>query len=144
VVRPLSHPHDNIVLAGSSAAIERLILTLGLTFPIKDLERLDYFLGIKATYTPHGMILIQHKYVVDLLHCANMEGCRAISTPMSTSGKLSQELGDTLTPDDAFRYRSLVGGLQYLALTRPDISFVVNKVCQFLAQPTIVHYEDVK
>jgi hypothetical protein len=102
---------DDIFLAGSSAAIERLVLTLGLTFPIKDLGRLDYFLGIEATYTPRGMILIQHKYAVDLLHRANMEGCRAISTPMSTSDKLSRELGDILTPGDAFCYHSLVGGL---------------------------------
>jgi hypothetical protein len=38
----------------------------------------------------------------------------------------------------------LVGGLQYLTLTRPDILFVVNKVCQLLSQPTTAHYEAVK
>jgi histone deacetylase 1/2 len=58
--------------------------------------------------------------------------------------KLSREAGHPLGPDDAFSYRSLVGGLQYLTLTRPDLSFVVNKVCQFLSQPTTVHYEAVK
>jgi histone deacetylase 1/2 len=39
---------------------------------------------------------------------------------------------------------SLVGGLQYLTLMRPDLSFAVNKVCQYLSQPTTTHYEAVK
>jgi hypothetical protein len=41
-------------------------------------------------------------------------------------------------------YRSLVGVLQYLTLTRPDLSFVVHHVCQFLHCPTSVHWERVK
>jgi histone deacetylase 1/2 len=136
---------DDIVLNGSSAiAIECLVQTLAHTFPIKDLGRLDYFLGIEASYTNKGMVLSQHKYVLDLLHRAHMEGCRAISTPMSTLAKLSRDAGDVLSIADASSYRSLVGGLQYLTLTRPDISFAVNKVCQFLAHPTTVHYEAVK
>ena len=52
--------------------------------------------------------------------------------------------GRPLSADDSFWYRSVVGGLQYLTLTRPDISFAVNKVCQFLSQPTNVHWEAVK
>jgi hypothetical protein len=41
-------------------------------------------------------------------------------------------------------YRSIVGTLQYLTLTRPDISFSVNKVCQYLHSPTTVHLTAVK
>jgi hypothetical protein len=49
-----------------------------------------------------------------------------------------------LGPEDAIRYRSIVGGLQYLTLTRPDLSFAVNKVCQFLHAPTSQHWTAVK
>jgi histone deacetylase 1/2 len=57
---------------------------------------------------------------------------------------LARDTGTLLGADDFLRYRSVVGGLQYLTLTRPDISFAVNKVCQFLSQPTDVHWEAVK
>ena len=46
--------------------------------------------------------------------------------------------------DDCTNYRSVVGALQYLTLTRPDISFAVNKVCQFLHSPTTTHWSAVK
>jgi hypothetical protein len=51
-------------------------------------------------------------------------------------------LGDTL-PDPS-PYCRLVGALQYLSLTHPDISFVVNKVSQFMHWPTSVHLQAVK
>ena len=65
-------------------------------------------------------------------------------TPLTISERLARDTGAVLSTDDAFRYRSVVGGLQYLTLTRPDISFAVNKVCQFLSQPAEVHWEAVK
>jgi hypothetical protein len=37
-----------------------------------------------------------------------------------------------------------VGELQYLTLTRPDLSFSVNKVCQYLHAPTTAHWTVVK
>jgi hypothetical protein len=49
-----------------------------------------------------------------------------------------------LSSEDSTRYRILVGSLQYLTLTRPDIPSSVNKVCQFLHAPTTVHWTAVK
>jgi histone deacetylase 1/2 len=63
---------------------------------------------------------------------------------MVPTERLARDTGALLGPEDSFRYRSVVGSLQYLTLTRPDISFAVNKVCQFLSQPTEVHWEAVK
>jgi hypothetical protein len=63
---------------------------------------------------------------------------------MVTTEKLSRFDGAVLSPADATRYRSVVGALQYVTLTRPNISFSVNKVCQFLQTPTDAHWTDVK
>jgi histone deacetylase 1/2 len=136
---------DDIVIAGStSAVVDRLVQSLSESFPIKDMGKLDYFLGLEATYTSGGMPLIQRKYALDLFHRVNMENCNPTSTPLSATEPLARDTGTLLGADDSFWYRSVVGGLQYLTLTRPDISFAVNKVCQFLSQPTDVHWESVK
>lgn len=73
-----------------------------------------------------------------------MSSCKSVSTPLPISEKLSITSGLSLGPEDSTRYRSIVRALQYLTLTRPDISFSVNKVCQFLHSPTIAHWEAVK
>jgi histone deacetylase 1/2 len=48
---------------------------------------------------------------------------------MSATDRLSALAGDLLSSDDATEYRSLVGGLQYLTLTHPDLSYAINRVC---------------
>jgi histone deacetylase 1/2 len=73
-----------------------------------------------------------------------MSNCKAINTPLSNIDKLSAAEGEKLGSEDATKYRSIVGALQYLTLTRPDISFSVNKVCQYLHQPTTTHLGTVK
>jgi hypothetical protein len=78
------------------------------------------------------------------LERVNMLDCKPVTTPLLPSEKLSLHDGQRLGPQDSTRYRSIVGALQYLTLTRPDISFAVNKVCQFLHSPTTVHWGAVK
>lgn len=58
--------------------------------------------------------------------------------------KLMLASGDPLSAEDSTRYRSVVGALQYLSLTRPDISFCLNRVSQFLSGPTTTHWAAVK
>jgi histone deacetylase 1/2 len=136
---------DDIVIASSTtAAAEHLLHQLTLSFPVKDLGPLHYFLGIEVTRNSGGISLSQQKYSLDLLRRTRMENCKSVTTPMCAQEKLSREHGHSLGDEDAFQYRSTVGALQYLTLTRPDISFAVNKVCQFLSQPTDVHWEVVK
>lgn len=73
-----------------------------------------------------------------------MEKCKHVSKPISTSEKLSVESGEALGPEDATNYSSVVGALKYLTLTRPGISYVVNKVCQYLHAPSTTHWTAVK
>ena len=131
---------DGIVIAGSSpTAVDRLVQSLSDAFSIKDLGVLSYFLGLEASPNSGGMMITQRKYALDLLHRVSMENCNSTPTPLSLTKLLACHTGAYLGTEDSFRYRSVVGALQYLTLTHPDISFVVNKVCQFLSQPTEVH-----
>lgn len=63
---------------------------------------------------------------------------------MDATERLSKEDGSLLSAEEASNYRSMVGALQYLMLTRLDISFSVDKVCKFLVGPTTSHWSVVK
>ena len=73
-----------------------------------------------------------------------MINCKPVTTPMNCSEKLSKVERDPLNGEEVIKYRSLVGALQYLTLIRPDISYSVNKVCQYLQAPTSQHLTAVK
>jgi histone deacetylase 1/2 len=77
-----------------------------------------------------------------LLERAKMEDCKPISTPMISSLKLSKTGGTSF--QDPTLYRSIVGALQYITITRPELSFSVNKVCQFMSSPQEDHWLAVK
>jgi hypothetical protein len=76
----------------------------------------------------NGILLTQEKYALDLLQSVGMSNCKPVATLLSTSEKLSLHEGTLLGTNDAMNYRSVVGALQYLTLTRSDIAFSVNKV----------------
>jgi hypothetical protein len=136
---------DNIIVASSTEkATVALLQDLKEEFPLKDLGDLHYFLDIEVNKVSNGIVLTQGKYASDLLRRVGMIDCKPVTTPLSTSEKLSLHNGNLLGPEDATKYRSIVGALQYLTLTRPNIAFAVNKVCQFLHAPTTVHPAAVK
>jgi len=136
---------DDIIVAISSPEATRALLDdLQKDFALKDLGDLHYFLGIEVKKQKEGLVLTQQRYAADILARSGMDKCKAIDTPLSSIEKLSVVEGIPLGPDDSMKYRSLVGALQYLTLTRPDICFAVNKVCQFHHAPTSVHWSAVK
>jgi transposase InsO family protein len=133
----LVYVDDIIVTSNSFPAITTLIDQLKNEFAVKDLGALSYFLGIQASRTTTGLHLHQGKYITDLLHRTKMVGAKPASTPCAAGGKLSRLHGDPLL--DPREYRHIVGALQYCTLTRPDIAYSVNQLCQFLHNPTSVH-----
>jgi hypothetical protein len=135
---------DIIIISSSSVATDRLLQQLRQDFAVKDLGALSYFLGVEVNQSSQGIILSQRKYIKDLLTRTGMRNCKGTSTPMSPTEPLKLVGGQPLSPEDATRYRSVVGALQYLSLTRPDISFCVNRVCQFMSSPTLEHWMAVK
>jgi hypothetical protein len=70
-----------------------------------------------------------------------MLDCQPACTPVDSSSKLSAE-GEPFS--DAPLYRTISGALQYLNLTRLDISFVVQQACLYMHDPCLPHYNHVK
>jgi hypothetical protein len=134
---------DDLIFTGSSLeAIDDLIQTLSRHFPLKDLGALNFFLGISVTRVSAGLHLSQSRYISDLLAHTKMSHAKPITSPMAANVSLSQFSGSNF--NDVTLYRSTVGALQYLSLTRPDIAFAVNKVSQFMHAPRDVHWFAIK
>ncbi|RVW96902.1 Retrovirus-related Pol polyprotein from transposon TNT 1-94 [Vitis vinifera] len=88
-----------------------------------------------------GVVLSQRKYALDILEETGMLDCKPVDTPMDPNVKLVPGQGEPL--GDPGRYRRLVGKLNYLTITRPDISFPVSVVSQFLQSPCDSHWDAV-
>lgn len=140
----LIYVDDIIVASSSEEATTALVKDLEKDFALKDLGNLHYFLGIEVKRNHDGLVMSQTRYATDILKSASMDKSKPVDTPLSTTEKLSATEGESLGVEDSTKYRSLVRALQYLTLTRPDILYAVNKVCQFLHAPTTTHWSAVK
>ncbi|KAK2988806.1 hypothetical protein RJ640_004108 [Escallonia rubra] len=126
----------------SLTLIATLLSELRCTFDIRHLGNLNYFLGIEIVYTSSGLILSQRRYILDILQKAAMTDAKPLATPLSTSLQLSKTTGTPL-PDPSL-YRQVIGSLQYLTITRPELSFSINKLAQFMQTPTDHHWTALK
>ncbi|CAH9119565.1 unnamed protein product [Cuscuta europaea] len=111
-------------------------------FEMTDLGMLRYFLGLEVRQDCNGIFLCQKKYAMDLLKRFHMENCEAAKTPMNTNEKLQKS--DGTEKADATLYRSMVGGLNYLTHSRPDITLSVRIVSRYMHNPTKQHLGAVK
>ena len=131
---------DDIIISGSdSTSIADLKTYLGKHFHTKDLGALRYFLGIEVARSSQGIFLSQRKYVLDLLSETGLLGARPVDTPMDSTVKLDGEHGELFS--DVGRYCRLVGKLIYLTITRPDITYAVGVVSQYMQAPHQPHYQ---
>ena len=129
---------DDIVLTGNSPQfLTSLIAQLSAFFELKDLGPLSYFLGLQILRTSKGLFVTQTKYAQDLLLRVHMHTSKPARTPCAPNTRLSPTDGTLLS--NLHEFRSLVGSLHYLTFTRPNLSFAVQQVCQFMSNPTDIH-----
>ncbi|CAL1381785.1 unnamed protein product [Linum trigynum] len=129
---------DDIIVAGPNLEdIQSVKTQLQKGFKVKDLGNLKYFLGLEIARTQAGISLCQRKFCLEMLENADFLECKPAKTPISMKATLSAEDGTLL--DDGSNYRHLLGQLQYLTSTRPDICFPVQQLSQFQDRPTTVH-----
>ncbi|XP_070044109.1 retrovirus-related Pol polyprotein from transposon RE1 isoform X1 [Nicotiana tomentosiformis] len=133
---------DDIVIIGNDQdCITNLKQHLFQHFQTKDLGRLKYFLGIEVAQSSSGIVISQRNYALDILEETRMIGCKPVDTPIDPNSKLMPGQGEPLS--DPASYKRLVGKLNYLTVTRPDISYPVSVVSQFMNSPCDSHWDAV-
>lgn len=135
----LVYVDDLLVTGNDLTSIRHLQEFLSSKFQLKDLGKLKYFLGIEVARSTKGIFINQRKYILDILTDAGQSGCRPASTPMEQHLKLTADSGEPLS--DPSPYRRLIGRLIYLTISRPDITFAVNLLSQFMQTPRVPHLD---
>lgn len=142
IVLLLIYVDDMIITGSDHGAIQRIKHQLQDSFHMKDLGDLHYFLGLEVCSDSTGIFLHQHKYTTDLISLAGLTSATPVDTPLEVNVKYRRDEGDLLS--DPLLYRQLVGSLNYLTITRPDISFAVQQVSQFMHTPRHLHLAAVR
>ena len=130
---------DDIILTrGNFKEMEEIKRLMAMEFEVKDLRTLKSFLGMEVARSKKGISISQRKYTLDLLEETGMLDCKPIKTPIEQGGKTKLIEGDMV---DKGRYQWLVGKLIYLSHTKPDITFAVSVVSQYMHSSCQGHFD---
>lgn len=134
---------DDILITGlNSSLVLQVISNMQHGFAFAGFGDLNYFLRIHVSKTTQSLHLSQAKYIAYLLAKHKMANCSPCFTSMTLSHHFTKNSAFAI--DNASQYRSIVGALQYITLPRPEIAFPVNKLSQFLSNPSEKHWQACK
>ncbi|XP_022866790.1 uncharacterized protein LOC111386558 [Olea europaea var. sylvestris] len=102
------------------------------------IHELNYFIGLEVSPTSNGYSMTQAKYASNLLTRVGLTHCKIADSLLEPNIKLRPTDGELLP--DATRYRQLVGSLIYLTITRPNNSYAVHLVSQFMSALHSIHH----
>jgi len=131
---------DDIILAGNDASTcQSFKEYLNKCFCIKDLGQFKYFLGIEVAHGSNNLFLCQRKYALEIVDECGLLGGKPAATPLEENHKLALASGNLFK--GSTQYRRLVGRLIYLTVTRPDLSYAVHVLSQFMQAPRVEHFQ---
>lgn len=130
---------DIIVSSRKTSSIEWPRKKLRKEYDIKDLEKVNYCLGIDIKQTKRQITIDQSGFIKDLLSRFKMADCKPAGTPVFLGTKLTADVSEDDKKDCPFR--ELIGGLMYLATcTRLDIAYAVSMLGQFNVTYDTAHW----
>ena len=133
---------DIIIAANNSNILNETKIMLIKKFKMGDLYILNYFLGIEFTCYNDSISMSQTNYLVKILEKFKMFDCKNKSYPCELSLNKDMITVDSRQLDEKEHkiFRSIVGSLIYVMTgTRPDLSFIVTKLSQYLTCPNEYH-----
>lgn len=133
---------DDILVTGNSVTlIDQVKKFLHTQFNIKDLGPMKYFLGLEISRSSHGIYLHQRKYCLDIITDTGLLASKPSTIPMEQNHNLQNSTSSELSSKHISIYRRLVGRLIYLTISRPELSYPVHILAQFIAKPKHDHLQ---
>jgi len=129
----LVYVYDIAPAFNDAVASQKFKAYLHACFSIKDLGPFKYFLGIEIARGSEGMFLCQRKYALDIIEECRLLGAKPAEFSIEENHKLALATDQEL--HDVTRYRRLVGRLIYLTVTRPELTYAVHVLSQFMQSP---------
>ncbi|XP_015170037.1 uncharacterized mitochondrial protein AtMg00810-like [Solanum tuberosum] len=135
----LLYVDDMIIIGNNEVEISMLKNDLSVRLEMKNLGEVSCFLGLEIEKTDQGYFVSQKTYERKLLQCFGMGESKEKPTPMEPHLKMMKAEGNPLKY--AKEFQQLVGNLIYLTITRPEISYSVGIVSQFIQCPRSSHLD---
>jgi hypothetical protein len=139
---------DLLIVEKHEPDIANIKAQLSREFEMKDLGKLEHFLGMRISRHDSGISIDQNGYIRQILKRFGMEASKSVPTPFAAGPRLLSANHDTAaTPSttEIKQYQAMVGSLMYAMLcTRPDLAYAVQQLSQFNANPTNAHFQAAK
>jgi hypothetical protein len=142
---------DFTIIADSPQSSSRIKKEMRGFFELVDLGPISWLLGVSVSHDPKNrtIALGQETYIDQILTRFGLDKARPASTPMEPGVDLTPDSPAIspilLTSAEKTTYREMIGSLMYLStMTRPDITFAVSTLSQYLDSPHTTHLEAVK
>ena len=131
---------DDIIITGSNTKEAAMLKKhLATVFEVKVLGIMKYFLRIEIAHSSKRYLMTQQKYILDLLNETKLLRGKVNDTPTKTNHQSMFKEDDPKIEMES--YQRLIGKLLYLSHTRPNISYSVNVLTQFMHNPRRSHYQ---
>ena len=139
ILHVLVYVDDSIVAGNELGDVQKFKAQLHKCFHMKDVGKLKYILGIEVWGGSYGFCLSQRKYALDIIAEAGLLGSKPSAVPIELNHKLGSATGHLFANPE--QYRRLVGRFIYLTISRPDLSYAVHILSQFMQKPLVAHWE---
>ena len=138
---------DFLVVATTQSLIDELYIQLSRKYLIKRLGAPSRFLNWTIKYHKNGSVHISQPDAIDaILEQTRMADCNSTKTPYTSlkHGEVNNTT-EKLNAQRATRYRKILGDIRYITdSTRPDITYITNRLAQHMASPEKGHEQALK
>jgi hypothetical protein len=135
---------DLMLFASDNTMMEHMKESIESEWQVTDLGKPSKIISIEITIMPKSLRISQQKYIENLLHKEKMAEASPVGMQLDPNIKIGPNPIHN-EPNWSNFYTKLLGELQYIAnTTHPDISYAVNKLASYTANPSLEHYRTLK